>query len=245
MSGSTLRSSPYLKLILLNISSTTNMNTTFNTAIAQLTIADIDHIDAIVEALKARKKELRTEKSELAKAEKAELKRQEKAAKEADKARVKAEAKAKADAEKAAKAEAKKLEKAANAEAKKLEKAAAKAERDAERAAKAEVKKLEAEQKKAEREAQKAEAKKAKEAAKTLASLQTKVLKSVKKETGEPVKPNNHYYQNFCKWSNGDEGPTEEEVKAAGGKREWNKAQWDKLSKEERAAPDAAWNVTA
>ena len=94
-------------------------------------------------------------------------------------------------------------------------------------------------------EAEKAEAKKAKEAAKTLASLQTKVLKSVKKETGEPVKPNNHYYQNFCKWSNGDEGPTEEEVKAAGGKREWNKAQWERLSKEERAAPDAAWNVIA
>jgi chemotaxis protein histidine kinase CheA len=238
---------PYivLKLILLNISSTTNMNTTFNTAIAQLTIADIEHIDTIVDALKARKKDLRTEKSELIKAEKAELKRQDKAAKDAAKAQAKAQTKAQVDLEKAAAKAERDAEKAAKAEIKNLEKAAAKAERDADKAAKAEAKKLEAEQKKVVVEAEKAEAKKAKEAAKTLASLQTKVLKSVKKETGEPVKPNNHYYQNFCKWSNGDEGPTEEEIKAAGGKREWNKMHWDKLSKEERAAPDAVWNVTA
>lgn len=210
------------------------MNTTFTTAIAQLTIADIEHIDTIVESLKARKKELRTERSELAKAEKAALKAQDKAAKDASKAQAKADAKAKADAAKAA----------AKAE-RDAAKAALKAERDAERTAKAEVKKLEAEQKKAERDAEKAEAKKAKETAKTLASLQTKVMKSVKKETGEPVKPNNYFYQNFCKWSNSDEGPTEEEIKAAGGKREWNKEQWDKLSKDERVAPDAPWNVIA
>lgn len=221
------------------------MNTTFNTAIAQLTIADIEHIDTIVESLKARKKELRTERSELAKAEKAALKARDKAAKDAAKVQAKADAKAKADA---AKADAKAERDAAKAVVKAerdAEKAALKAERDAERAAKAEVKKLEAEQKKVERDAEKAETKNAKETAKTLASLQTKVMKSVKKETGEPVKPNNHFYQNFCKWSNSDEGPTEEEIKAAGGKREWNKGQWDKLSKDERAAPDAPWNVIA
>lgn len=210
------------------------MNTTFNTAIAQLTIAEIEHIDTIVDALKARKKELRAERSELAKAEKAALKAQDKASKDAAKAQAKTDAKAKADAAKAA----------AKAE-RDAEKTVEKTKRDAERAAKAEVKKLEAEQKKSERDAEKAEAKKAKDAAKTLASLQTKVMKSVKKETGEPVKPNNHFYQNFCKWSNGDEGPTQEDIHAAGGKREWNKGQWDKLSKDERAAPDAPWNVVA
>ena len=221
------------------------MNTTFNTAIAQLTIADIEHIDTIVDALKARKKELRTERSELTKAEKAAVKAQDKASKDATKAQAKAQTKAQVDLVKAAAKAERDAEKAAKAEIKNLEKAVEKTKRDAERAAKAEVKKLEAEQKKSERDAEKAEAKKAKEAAKTLASLQTKVMKSVKKETGEPVKPNNHFYQNFCKWSNGDEGPSEEEIKAVGGKREWNKGQWEKLSKEERAAPDAAWNVTA
>ena len=199
------------------------MNTTFNTAIAQLTIDDIELIELIVDALKARKKELRTEKSELAKAEKAALKAQDKATKDAAKVQAKAVAKARVDAEKAtAKAE------------RDAEKAALKAERDAEKAAA-----------KAERDAEKAETKKTKEVTKTLAGLQTKVLKTVKKETGEPAKPNNHFYQNFCKWSNGEEGPTEEDIKAAGGKREWNKAQWDKLPKDERAAPDAPWNVFA
>ena len=221
------------------------MNTTFNTAIAQLTIADIEHIDTIVESLKARKKELRTERSELVKAEKAALKAQDKATKEAAKAQAKAvKDAAKAQTKADAKAE-RDAEKASLKAERDAVKAAAKAERDAEKAAKAEVKKLEAEQKKAERDVEKAEAKKAKDATKTLASLQAKVMKTVKKETGEPVKPNNHFYQNFCKWSNGDEGPSEEEIKAAGGKREWNKGQWEKLSKEERAAPDAAWNVTA
>ena len=155
------------------------MNTTFTNAIAQLTVTDYEHIDSIIDALKDRKKELRTMKSEQAKAER--------------------------DAKKAA------------------DKAAKKAIRDAE----------------------KAETKKANDAAKTLASLQTKVLKSVKKENGEVGKPKNLYYQNFCKWSKGADGPSEEDIKAAGGKRAWNKAQWDILSKDERAAPDAPWNVTA
>ena len=199
------------------------MNTTFNTAIAQLTIDDIELIELIVDALKAHRRELRTEKSELAKAEKAALKAQDKATKDAAKVQAKAVAKARVDAEKAAL----KTERDA-------EKAALKAERDAEKAAA-----------KAERDAEKAQTKKTKEVTKTLAGLQTKVLKTVKNETGEPAKPNNHFYQNFCKWSKGEEGPTEEDIKAAGGKRVWNKEQWDKLSKDERAAPDAPWNVIA
>merc|ERR1712146_327983 len=58
-----------------------------------------------------------------------------------------------------------------------------------------------------------------------------------------PRKPNNHCYQNFCTWSKGEF--TEEDFKAAGGKREWNKAQWSQLWEQERAAPDAPWNDIA
>ena len=210
------------------------MNTTFNTAIAQLTIDDIELIELIVDALKAHRRELRTEKSELAKAEKAALKAQDKATKDAAKVQAKAVAKARVDAEKAALKTERDAEKAALKAERDAEKAALKAERDAEKAAA-----------KAERDAEKAQTKKTKEVTKTLAGLQTKVLKTVKNETGEPAKPNNHFYQNFCKWSKGEEGPTEEDIKAAGGKRVWNKEQWDKLSKDERAAPDAPWNVIA
>ena len=91
-----------------------------------------------------------------------------------------------------------------------------------------ELRTMKSEQAKAERDAKKAadkaakryswcwegETKKANDAAKTLASLQTKVLKSVKKENGEVGKPKNLYYQNFCKWSKGAMVSSEEDIKA-------------------------------
>ena len=127
--------------------------------------------------------------------------------------------------------------------------ALAKAEKAAEKALEREAKKAEAEAKKAEkaleREAKKAETAAAKATMKTLEGLQKATLKSVKRETEGPPKPKNASYQNFCKWSKGDDAPSEEEVLEAGGRRAWLKKAWGELTKEAQNAPDAPWNSIA
>ena len=96
-----------------------------------------------------------------------------------------------------------------------------------------------------EREAKKAETAAAKATMKTLQGLQKATLKSVKRETEGPPKPKNASYQNFCKWSKGDDAPSEEEVSEAGGRRAWLKQAWGELTKEAQNAPDAPWNSIA
>ena len=125
---------------------------------------------------------------------------------------------------------AKEAEKVAKLEAKEAEKA----EKDAIKAAE-----------KAEKDAIKVAQKQAKETAKILTKLQKSTLKHAKKATGEPVKPKNWAYQNFTRYSNGEDGPTDTEISEAGGKREWLKTQWTELTKDQQTADDAPWNVHA
>ena len=192
-------------------------------AIANLDLTDYDEIDTLITALKERKKALRTEKSAITKAEKA-----------AEKARDREAKKAEADAKKAEKA----AEKALDREAKKAEADAKKAEKAAEKARDCEAKKAEADANKAEKAAAKA-------TMKTLEDLQKATLKTVKRETEGPPKPKNASYQNFCKWSKGEDAPTEEEVTEAGGRRAWLKKAWSELTKDAQNAPDAPWNSIA
>ena len=202
------------------------MNAQFMTAVANLTVADYEHIDQMCLILKTRKKELRTEKSEILKAEKAAVKAAYKAEKEAKKAAEKAEKDAVKAAEKAEKDAVKAAEKAE----KDSKKATEKAEKDAKKAAE-----------KAEKEA----LKKAEKDAKALEKLQAAALKHAKKEAVGSPKAKNWAYQNFTRWAKGDDGPSEEEITAAGGRRDWLKAEWATLTKEQQQAVDAPWNVNA
>ena len=113
------------------------------------------------------------------------------------------------------------------------------------KAEKAAEKALDREAKKAEADAKKAEKAAAKATMKTLEDLQKATLKTVKRETEGPPKPKNASYQNFCKWSKGDDAPTEEEVTEAGGRRAWLKNAWSELTKDAQNAPDAPWNSIA
>ena len=192
-------------------------------AIANLDLTDFDEIDTLITALKERKKALRTEKSAITKAEKA-----------AEKARLSEEKKVEAENKKAEKDAAKGLER----EAKKASVEANKARKEAEKLLEREAKKADAEAKKVEKAAAKA-------TMKTLQDLQKATLKSVKRETEGPPKPKNASYQNFCKWSKGDDAPTEEEVTEAGGRRAWLKNAWSELTKDAQNAPDAPWNSIA
>ena len=176
----------------------------FMNAVTNLTVADYEHIDQMCLILKARKKELRTEKSEMLKADKA----AEKAAAKALKDEAKAAEKAEKDALKAAE----------------------KAEKDAKKASE-----------KAEKDAKKA----AEKAAKTLEKLQADAVKHAKREAAGSPKAKNWAYQNFTRWAKGDDGPSEEEISAAGGRRDWLKAEWAVLTKEQQGALDAPWNVIA
>ena len=199
------------------------MSTTIMNAIANLDLTDFDEIDTLITALKERKKALRTEKTAITKAEKA-----------AEKARLSEVKKAEAENKKAEKDAAKVLER----EAKKASVEANKARKEAEKLLEREAKKAAAEAKKVEKAAAKA-------TMKTLQDLQKATLKSVKRETEGPPKPKNASYQNFCKWSKGDDAPTEEELTEAGGRREWLKKAWSELTKDAQNAPDAPWNSIA
>ena len=140
-----------------------------------------------------------------------------------------------------AKESAKEAEKAAKLEAKEAEKTEKDAIKAAEKAEKDAIKAAE----KAEKDAIKVAQKQAKETAKILTKLQKSTLKHAKKATGEPVKPKNWAYQNFTRYSNGEDGPTDTEISEAGGKREWLKTQWSELTKDQQTADDAPWNVHA
>ena len=206
------------------------MNANFMNAVTNLTVADYEHIDQMCLILKARKKELRTEKSEMLKADKAAEKAAAKALKDEAKAAEKAEKDALKAAEKAAAKAIKDEAKAAEKAEKDAVKAAEKAEKDAKKAAE-----------KAEKDAKKAAEKKAK----TLEKLQADAVKHAKREAAGSPKAKNWAYQNFTRWAKGDDGPSEEEISAAGGRRDWLKAEWAVLTKEQQGALDAPWNVIA
>ena len=141
-----------------------------------------------------------------------------------EKALAKAEAKAKKDAEKA-------QEKAK----KDAEKAKAKAQKDAEKA-----------QEKAKKDAEKTKKQEQDEYLKILQGIhgdtpKTKVTKSTKTQSS---------YKNYSIWTNGIKGqdnagsgaPTQKELDASGGRREWKKIQWGILTKEQKDDPTAPWN---
>ena len=229
-----------------------NMNAQFTNAVANLTVSDYEHIDQMCLMLKTRKKELRVEKSEILKAEKAAAKSAQKAEKDALKAAEKADKEATLNAKKAAeKAEkdalkaAEKAQKDALKAAEKAEKDAKKAEEKAERDAKKAEEKAKKDAKKTAEKAEKDSAKKAEKAAKTLEKLQTAVLKNAKKDVAGSPKAKNWAYQNFTRWAQGEDGPSEEEISSAGGRREWLKSEWATLTTEQRGAEDAPWNVIA
>ena len=206
------------------------MNANFINTVTNLTVADYEHIDQMCLILKARKKELRTEKSEMLKADKA-----------AEKAAAKALKDAAKSAEKSEKDSVKAAEKAAAKALKDEAKAVEKAEKDALKAAeKAEKDALKATEK-AEKDAVKA----AEKAAKTLEKLQVVTLKHAKREAAGSPKAKNWAYQNFTRWAKGEDGPSEEEISAVGGKRDWLKSEWTALTKEQQGAEDAPWNVIA
>ena len=206
------------------------MNTTFKQAIASLTVSDYEYIDQICLMLKERKKEIRLEKAQILKAEKESQKTAAKALKEQEKA-----------AAKALKEQEKAVIKAHNQAKKQQEKAQAQALRIAEKAQKDAQKAAEKAAEKAKKDAQR----KAEKDANTLAKLQLTTLKHAKKEAAVSPKSKNSSYQNFTKWAKSDDGPSEELINAAGGRREWLKTEWASLTKEQKSAVDAPWNIIA
>jgi hypothetical protein len=229
-------------LILMISSSNTNMaslNANFINSVANLTVADYEHIDEMCVMLKTRKKELRIEKSEMLKADKA----AEKATAKALKDEAKAAQKTEKDDDKAARKAAEKAEKDAIKAAEKAEKDASKEAEKAEKDARKEAEKAEKDARKAAEKAEKDALKAAEKAAKTLEKLQGAAVKHAKKEAAGSPKAKNWAYQNFTRWSKGDDGPSEEEISAAGGKRDWLKSEWSLLTREQQGALDAPWNV--
>ena len=71
-----------------------------------------------------------------------------------------------------------------------------------------------------------------------LTSLGKETFKNIKNEL--PKKAKNLSFQKFCKW-NKVEGITSDDLKSMGGKREWNKQEWAKLSKEQKNDPNSPW----
>ena len=208
------------------------MNSTFPEShliiyLKTLTVESLPKWSDIEDALRERKNVLKQELRET---------------KALEKALAKAEAKAKKDAEKA-------QEKAK----KDAEKARAKAQKDAE---------------KSKIEQQKADAKAKKEQAKELAKVQEDVEKTKKQEQDEYLKilqdihgdtpktkvtkstKTQSSYKNYSIWTNGIKGqdnagsgaPTQQQLDACGGRREWKKIQWGILTKEQKDDPTAPWN---
>ena len=202
------------------------MNTVTN-----FTVDDYDYIDQMCLILKARKKELRTENSEILKADKAAQRAATKALKDEAKAATAAAAAASINSIKAAEKAEKDSIKAAEKAEKDSIKAAEKAEKDA-------VKAIE----KAEKDA----VKKARKDSKTLEKLQLAAVKNVRREAVWVThKAKNWAYQNFTRWAKGDDGPSDEEISAAGGRQDWLSSEWAELTKEQQGAQDAPWNVIA
>ena len=116
-----------------------------------------------------------------------------------------------------------------------LAKAEAKAKKDAEKA-----------QEKAKKDAEKTKKQEQDEYLKILQGIhgdtpKTKVTKSTKTQSS---------YKNYSIWTNGIKGqdnagsgaPTQKELDASGGRREWKKIQWGILTKEQKDDPTAPWN---
>ena len=154
------------------------------------------------------------EKKRTLKVERTNLQHAEKAA---ERAREKARKDAEKEAEKAAEKAAKEAQRAALKTAKEEEKAAEKAAKAAEKAA------------------EKAKEKRAKDGLR-------EIKKQVALDAGVLPKPKNSYYLNFNHWSK-ENGPSAEALEAAGGRQAWLKTEWSKLTKSEKEAVDAPWNV--
>lgn len=131
------------------------------------------------------------------------------------------------------------IEKARRDAEKEAEKAAEKAAREVQRAALKTAKEAEKAAEKAVKDAVKA-AEKAKE------KLANDGLREIKKQValnaGVLPKPKNSHYLNFNHWSK-ENGPSAEALEAAGGRQAWLKTEWSKLTKSEKEAVDAPWNV--
>ena len=139
------------------------------------------------------------------------------------------------------------VEKAAERAVEKARKDAEKeAEKAAEKAAKEAQRAIEKSRKEAEKTAEKAAKKAAKDEEKAKEKRAQDGLKEIKKQValdaGVVPKAKNSYYLNFIHWAK-DNGPSEETIAAAGGRRTWLKNEWAKLTKSEKEAPDAPWNV--
>ena len=195
-----------------------------NIYLKTLTVESLDKWSEIEDALRERKNVLKQELRETKALEKALAKAEAKAKKDAEKT----QAKAKKDAEKAqakAKKDAQKAQEKADAKAQKAQdKVDAKAQKDAEK-----TKKQEQE-----------------EYLKILQDIhgdtpKTKVTKSTKTQSS---------YKNYSIWTNGIKGqdnagsgaPTQQQLDACGGRREWKKIQWGILTKEQKDDPHAPWN---
>tara|TARA_Y100000022_G_scaffold184012_1_gene178688 strand:- start:772 stop:1275 length:504 start_codon:yes stop_codon:yes gene_type:complete len=86
---------------------------------------------------------------------------------------------------------------------------------------------------------------------KTRESLQAIIMRGVRKQakTNKPKAPS---FNNYSAWTSGIKGednagpgaPTQEELDACGGRREWKKIEWAKLTKEEKDSKDAPWNAS-
>jgi len=212
------------------------MNSTFHQShlfiyLKTLTTESLDKWSEIEDALRERKNVLKQEFRET---------------KALEKALAKAEAKSKKDVEKAQEKSKKDAEKADAKAKKEQEKADAKAKKEQEKA-----------DAKAKKEQEKADAKAQKDTEKTKKQEQDEYLKILQDIHGDTPKTKvkkstktKSSYKNYSIWTNGIKGqdnagsgaPTQKELDASGGRREWKKIQWGILTKEQKDLPTAPWN---
>ena len=111
-------------------------------------------------------------------------------------------------------------------------------EKELKKAAKAQKQKLTAEEKD-----------KANDYEKTRESLQAIIMRGVRKQAGTN-KPKAPSFNNYSSWTSGIKGqdnagpgaPSQEELDSCGGRREWKKIEWAKLTKEQKDDSNAPWN---
>ena len=112
-------------------------------------------------------------------------------------------------------------------------------EKELKKASKTEKKKLTAEEKD-----------KANDYEKSRGCLQAIIMRGVRKQAGTN-KPKAPSFNNYSSWTSGIKGqdnacpgaPSQEELDSCGGRREWKKIEWAKLTKEQKDAPNAPWNT--
>ena len=115
---------------------------------------------------------------------------------------------------------------------------------------KEEAKKLKKDAKEQQKKLTAEEKDKANDYEKTRESLQSIIMRGVRKQakTNKPKAPS---FNNYSAWTSGIKGddnagqgaPTQEELDSCGGRREWKKIEWAKLTKEEKDSKDAPWNA--